>query len=130
MEELTCGLSSRGMEVAEKLSAIVVAKDARTFVCKAGEPVCMNLSGNSGMGTAGSGDILAGIITAFLAQECHGETWNGKDAFLSVCKAVRAHGLLGDKAANLLYEKAEDLPEHQAGTLLGEHGVMAGDLIP
>ena len=130
MEELTCSLSSRGMEVAEKLSAIVVAKDARTFVCKAGEPICMNLSGNSGMGTAGSGDVLAGIITAFLAQECHGETWNGKDAFLSACKAVRAHGLLGDKAANLLYEKAEDLPEHQAGTLLGEHGVMAGDLIP
>ena len=138
MEELTVSLSSRGMEVAEKLSVIVVAKDARTFVCKAGEPICMNLSGNSGMGTAGSGDVLAGIITAFLAQECHGETWNGKDAFLTACKAIRAHGLLGDKAAYLLGESsARQSEEHNANlqgkqsfNLLGEHGVMAGDLIP
>ncbi|MBO4748782.1 MAG: NAD(P)H-hydrate dehydratase, partial [Lachnospiraceae bacterium] len=106
MEEFKKNLCGAANKIAQALSVIVVAKDARTFVCAKDKASYLNLSGNSGMGTAGSGDVLAGIITAFLAQE-------KEDPFLTTCKAVRTHGLLGDLASKKL----------------GEHGVMAGDLI-
>ena len=106
VEEFKKNLEKAAKRIAEELGVIVVAKDARTFVVAKREASYLNLSGNSGMGTAGSGDVLAGIITSFLAQ--------GKgNPFLETCKAVRVHGLLGDEAAGKL----------------GEHGVMAGDLI-
>lgn len=91
--------------LAKEWNAVVVLKDARTFVCSPGEPICMNVSGNSGMATAGSGDVLAGMLTALLCQGLHG--------FDAACRAVRLHGLAGDRAA----EK------------YGEHGLMAGDLV-
>ena len=106
MEEFKKNLEKAAKRIAEELGVIVVAKDARTFVVAKGEASYLNLSGNSGMGTAGSGDVLAGIITSFLAQD-----W--QKPFITTCKAVRVHGLLGDEAAKKL----------------GEHGVMAGDLI-
>ena len=55
-------------KVAEELHAVVAAKDARTFICAKDAPICLNVSGNSGMATAGSGDVLAGIIGALAAQ--------------------------------------------------------------
>ena len=94
--------------LAEELSVIIIAKDARTFICAPTHPVCMNLSGNSGMATAGSGDVLAGILTAFVAAK------TSEDVFSKACKAVRVHGLLGDAAAKRM----------------GEHAVMASELIP
>ena len=109
MEDVRRQLGSVGTEIASAFSAIVVAKDARTFICAKDRPLCLNLSGSSALSTAGSGDVLAGIVTAFLCQE------GTADPFMSACKAVRVHGLLGERAAD--------------GSLLGEHGVMAGDLI-
>lgn len=105
------GLWRHGMELAERLHAVVVAKDARTFVCEAGRPVCMNIHGNSGMATAGSGDVLAGIIAGLWAQmtkmsECP------DTAFWAACAGVRLHAAAGDAAA------AE----------MGEYGCMAGDI--
>lgn len=107
-------LEQIGMELAKYFSATIVAKDARSFVCREGRATCMNLSGNGGMATAGSGDVLAGIITAFLCQEKK-KSLAYSDDFLVICRAVRVHGLLGDLAK----EKG----------LLGEHGVMAGDIV-
>ena len=107
-------LEQIGMELAKYFSATIVAKDARSFVCHVGRPVCMNLSGNSGMATAGSGDVLAGIITAFLSQE-NKKAPAAFDDFMVVCRAVRVHGLLGDAA--------------KKNGLLGEHGVMAGEIV-
>lgn len=92
-------------ELAMELQTVTVAKDARTFICRAGKPVCVNLSGNSGLATAGSGDVLAGMITGLMAQ--------GMDAFEAACAGACIHGRLGDKAA------AE----------AGEHACMAGDLV-
>ena len=119
ISDLKLDLEGYGMMVATKLSAIVVAKDARSLICKKDQPVCLNTSGNCGMGTAGSGDVLAGMITAFLCQMNASKEMENNEEFLDLdfemaCKAVRAHGLLGDLAAN---------------GLLGEHGIMAGDLV-
>lgn len=69
---------------------IYVKKDVRTIV-SFGNSDYINVSGNDGMATAGSGDVLAGIIAGLLAQ---GET--PKMAAMSGCFL---HGLAGDLAA-------------------------------
>lgn len=94
-----------GRDLAMELQTVVAAKDARTFICKTGEPVCVNLSGSSGLATAGSGDVLAGIISGLMAQ--------GMDACRAACVGAYIHGCRG-QTASLLH---------------GEHGCMAGDLI-
>lgn len=95
----------RGGELAMELQAVVAAKDARTFICGAGEPVCVNLCGNSGLATAGSGDVLAGIVAGLMAQ--------GMTGYRAACVGAYLHGCAGDRAA----------------MRLGEHACMAGDLI-
>ncbi len=94
-----------GQALAGRLHAVVAAKDAKSFVCAEGRPLCLNQSGNSGMATAGSGDVLTGILAGFLAQ--------GEEPFRAVCAGVRLHGLLGD----------------QVSRRKGEHACMAGDLV-
>lgn len=91
---------------ADALFAVVLCKGARTLVTARGERVFVNGSGNSGMATAGSGDVLTGIIAALAAQE---ETF-----FWAVCTGVYLHGLAGDKAAHVKSEysmKAGDIAE-------------------
>lgn len=97
--------AAAGKRLAEELHAVVVAKDARTFICAEAEPVCVNLYGNSGMATAGSGDVLSGVIAGLMAQ--------GVPAFSAACNGVALHALAGDAAAC----------EH------GEHALMAGDIV-
>lgn len=116
--QLKEGLWQHAAALAERLHAVIVAKDARTFVCEEGKPVCMNIHGNSGMATAGSGDVLAGIIAGLWAQMAvrdrqtavpgeHAET-----AFWAACAGVRLHAAAGDAAA----------------AKKGEYGCMAGDI--
>ncbi len=82
-------------------------KDARSVVACAGEmQLCVNASGNSGMATAGSGDVLTGIIAALLAQ--------GMSCFEAASLGVYLHGLAGDKAAEKIGRyacMAEDILE-------------------
>ena len=103
--ELKEDLARCGCETAEETHAVVAAKDARTLVCAEGRPICLNVSGNCGMATAGSGDVLAGIIAGMMAQ--------GLDAFSASVAGVRIHGLAGDAASSRL----------------GEHSCMAGDIV-
>lgn len=83
---------------------VLVCKDARTLISQ-GTRFCINLNGNNGMATGGSGDVLTGVIAALLA--C------GTKAFDAACTAVRIHAEAGDRAA------AE----------LSEHAMLATDII-
>lgn len=89
----------------ETYPIICVAKDARTIVAKKGETAYINRSGNSGMATAGSGDVLAGMIGSFLAQ--------GIEPRMAAILGVYVHGLCGDCG-----KKA-----------LGEYSLMAKNII-
>ncbi len=76
--------------LAEEYGATVVLKGARTVIATAGE-IRINLTGNPGMATAGTGDCLTGMITGFLAQ--------GLGAHDAAVLAAYVHGLSGDLAA-------------------------------
>lgn len=102
--ELKEDLPGHAAKLAGDLHAVLVAKDVRTFTCAEGKKVCVNLAGNSGMATAGSGDVLAGVICGLLAQ--------GMEAFEAASVGVYLHACAGDAAAR---EK-------------GEHGCMAMDI--
>ena len=97
-EVLKEDLAEYGRTLASDLNAVVVAKDARTFTCAATGTLCVNLSGNSGMATAGSGDVLAGVIAGLMAQ--------GMEAFEAASVGVYVHGCAGDAAADRCGEHA------------------------
>ncbi|MDF2611256.1 MAG: hypothetical protein K0R92_2730 [Lachnospiraceae bacterium] len=69
---------------------VYAIKDARTIVSQ-NQDRYVNVSGNNGMATGGSGDVLTGIIAALIAQ--------GLLPFDATCLAVYIHGLAGDIAA-------------------------------
>jgi NAD(P)H-hydrate epimerase len=69
---------------------VVVLKGAHTAVSDEAGRVFFNTTGNSGMATAGSGDVLAGVVTGLMAQGL-----SGRDAALS---GVFIHGMAGDLA--------------------------------
>ncbi|MEI8134094.1 MAG: NAD(P)H-hydrate dehydratase [bacterium] len=81
-----------------KNKVILVLKGAPTIVVTETGQIYFNSTGNPGMATAGSGDVLAGIIAGITAQ--------GGVLHHSVLYAVYAHGLAGDLAAEVLTEAA------------------------
>jgi len=85
-------------EIAAEYSAVVVLKGSPTIVADTKGLCYFNQTGNSGMATGGSGDVLSGIIGSFLAQGM-----SGIDAALC---GVFIHGLAGDLAAEELTERA------------------------
>jgi NAD(P)H-hydrate epimerase len=76
---------------AKDYKVTVVLKGHNTIVADYKNNVYINQTGNPGMATAGSGDVLTGMIGAFLGQ--------GLNAFLAAKYAVYLHGLAGDLAA-------------------------------
>ena len=92
---------------AERNSLICALKDHETVVAdgNGGTKIYINKSGNSGMATGGSGDVLTGIIAALIAQRM--------PLFEATSLGVYLHGLAGDAAAEEL----------------GEYSVMASDII-
>lgn len=87
-------ISNNGIEIARKiamdLNAVIVKKDANTIICD-GTKQAMNLTGNHGMATAGSGDVLTGIMAAIMALKL--------PTFETALYSVYLHGLAGDAAA-------------------------------
>jgi len=89
--------------LAERSGAIVCLKGAGTVVTD-GERRWVNPTGNPGMATAGAGDVLAGILVAYLARTADaGERFTPFDA---AAAAVWVHGSAGDHAARELGERA------------------------
>jgi hydroxyethylthiazole kinase-like uncharacterized protein yjeF len=90
--------------IARAAMGICVLKGHHTVVTD-GDRTYVNSTGNPGMATAGSGDVLTGILGAYLARiDGAGEaSWSAFDA---VCSAVFAHGRAGDLAAKALGQRA------------------------
>lgn len=91
-------------ELSTHLPVTLVLKGAATLVGSRGNPIFINCSGNPGMATAGSGDVLSGIIGAFLAQ--------GLSPRQAAVLGVFLHGVAGDFAAEEI----------------GETGLLASDI--
>lgn len=113
-------------ELAQRSGAIVCLKGRGTVVCD-GERAYVNRTGNSGMATAGAGDVLAGILVAYLAACTTSGAGGGWRPFDAAALAVHVHGLAGDLAAAALGRRAvvaSDLIERlpQAQRSLDEHG--------
>ncbi len=89
-------IQSNRIKYAKELSiaykVITVLKGAKTVVSNEVGDVFVNLNGNSGMAKAGSGDVLAGIISSLVAQ--------GINTFDATKAGVYIHGLAGDIAEN------------------------------
>ncbi|MCC8146037.1 MAG: NAD(P)H-hydrate dehydratase, partial [Bacteroidales bacterium] len=83
---------------AAETNCIIVLKGAYTAVCLPDKRVYFNSTGNPGMATAGSGDVLTGILTGLMAQSCSPE----KTAQLG----VYLHGLAGDIASGKTSEES------------------------
>lgn len=88
-------------EFATQNHLIVVLKGSRSLIAAPDGNVYVNPTGNAGMATAGSGDVLTGLIAGFLAQSP--TDWLGrKDALGATINGVYLHGLAGDIAAGKL----------------------------
>ena len=107
------GVSQR---LAAGLNAHVVLKGHRTLVTSPDGRVSINDSGNPGMATAGTGDVLTGAITAWMAQL--------RDPAAAAALAVYLHGRAGDLAAAAQSEVAM-----VAGDLLAHLGAATLELI-
>jgi hydroxyethylthiazole kinase-like uncharacterized protein yjeF len=83
---------------AKELNIFIVLKGHYTFIATPGGKGFFNSTGNSGMATAGAGDVLTGIITGLLAQNY--------SSLNSCILGVYLHGLAGDIAANQLSKEA------------------------
>lgn len=91
---------------AKEHGLILVLKGAHTIITD-GTRLAINTTGNSGMATGGSGDVLTGILTALVGQ--------GMPVFEAAQLAAHLHGLAGDRAAQDLSEPAmiaADLPDY------------------
>ena len=98
--------SGTAARFAREHQAVIVLKGHRTVVTD-GERAYTNQSGNPGMATAGSGDVLTGSIGALLGQ--------GMVPFDAARLGVHLHGIAGDLAARSLGEvsvTAEDILDH------------------
>ncbi len=93
-------------DFAQEHHVIVVLKGHRTLIVAPDGTAWVNPTGNPGMATGGTGDILTGMVASLIAQ-------NPERVFQAVVAAVFLHGLAGDAARDTV----------------GEHSLIATDLV-
>lgn len=103
--EVQADRTGAAKDFAREFNVVTVLKGYKTVIALPDGTVHINPNGNPGMATAGSGDVLAGIIAGLLAQG-----FNASDA--AIC-GVYIHGAAGDAGAEEI----------------GEYGLTAGDII-
>ena len=81
----------RAQQMAEHIKGYIILKGHHSALCMPDGHIVFNATGNSGMATAGSGDVLTGILTALLAR--------GYDKGTACQLGMYLHGLAGDLAA-------------------------------
>lgn len=92
-------------QLARRYNGVVVLKGRYSMIAHPEGKLYINKTGSRALATAGSGDVLAGILGSFLAQGC--------ETFSAAAAAVGVHGLLGEKAAEEI----------------GPDGALAGDFL-
>ncbi len=92
VQEVQADRIGKALGLSGDTGAFVVLKGSRTVIAAPDGRVCINTTGNSGMGTGGMGDVLSGMIGALLAQGY--EAWEA--ARIGVC----AHGAAADLLAS------------------------------
>ena len=92
--------------LSEHLQAYVVLKGNDTVISDRNGKIVVNKIGGPELATAGSGDVLSGIVGSFIGQ-------NPTDIFEACCTAVYLHGLSG----------------HMASNIVGERSLIASDII-
>jgi NAD(P)H-hydrate epimerase len=98
---------NRCQQYAEKQNVVLILKGAPTFIFAPQEPIHINPTGDPGMATAGSGDVLTGLLAALLAQ--------GLSCHQAAILGTYLHGLSGQFAAQRRTSYsliATDLIEH------------------
>lgn len=105
IEDIQKNVISVAQKFANEYDIVTVLKDARTVIASPTGVSYINTTGNHGMATAGSGDVLTGIIGALLGQKVPSEQ--------AAALGVMLHGMAGDAAAQEV----------------GKTSLMASDLI-
>jgi hydroxyethylthiazole kinase-like uncharacterized protein yjeF len=105
IEEITRNQFELAKAFAKEYRLTLILKGAPSIVALQSGKIYINHSGNDGMATAGSGDVLTGLIAGFMAQ--------GVDSEKASILATFAHGLAGDLVAGEL----------------GHRGMIAGDIL-
>lgn len=80
----------------DQTRATVVLKGVNTLIGRCGAPVFIAPFATPSLSVGGSGDVLSGIIAAYLARIRAEFPFNGKDAFRAVCLGVYTHGKAGE----------------------------------
>lgn len=89
--ELTMEFLEKCYQFAEKHDITLILKGGPSFVFQAGSPIYVNPKGDPGMATAGSGDVLTGLLASLLGQ--------GATPLHAALLGVYIHGIAGEKAA-------------------------------
>ena len=109
------------LELAKRSGTYVVLKGASTLVADPQGALVLTRRGNAGLATAGTGDVLAGIIGALLAQ--------GVEPGLAARAGVELHGLAGDRAAEAVGQRAliaSDLIRYLGGRFYFDDTELSG----
>jgi hydroxyethylthiazole kinase-like uncharacterized protein yjeF len=101
---------------AAKAGCVVIVKGADTVIASPSGHVVVNTHATRWLATAGSGDVLAGILAGFMTQ--------GVDSFLAAAMGAWVHGEAGRRVGAGLI--AEDLEQQLPDILSALHGEMAG----